>query len=58
MALCEDVAIMDHGRMLRCAPLAELTAAAGQARTYTLDLAEAASEASVRAALEAAGLRV
>lgn len=57
-ALCEDVAIVDHGKLLRSAPLAELTAGVGAPRRFTLDLVEPATEARVRAALDAAGLGV
>jgi ABC-2 type transport system ATP-binding protein len=56
-ALCEEVAIVDHGRLLTCGPLAELVAAP-QSTRFEVALRDPAQAEALAAALGAAGLPV
>jgi len=57
-ALCEEVAIMDHGRLLACGPLAELVGSPAVGDHLSVALDQAVRPELVQAALQAAGIRV
>lgn len=57
-ALCERVAIVDHGRVIRQDSLDGLLAAVGKAKRFDLRLDEGLDAAELRARLDAAGIPV